>query len=937
MRMTLPPAGTRARFHVWEIHACGCALFLWLLLIGGGQVAAASEETLHVDANIGPVLTIEGEADTLWIGTALGLYSWKGAPLGAPQQVPVQVRNVRVLLLDDKTKTLWVGAEEGLFRWDNPMQGGTPQLIANSPKSVIKLQLFGTRLLVAATGGLSVLHDGSFGEPHPFDVVGPFVNSFCQDGDTKVWIGSDQGLFSWDGVGDPEPVPVGESVSVTSLYKEGGTLLVGTSKGLLRWSEAPKGSRQWLFDDAEVHSLYKDTVTLLISTKGKGLRRLDDVLTGQWRPVAQDIGTSSKYYRNGPILWMGAGAIAEAKLYRWDSRIEEMPQPVIGVNTGYVHHFYRSGDTLWIGADKGLFKLDGLDTGWNAQLEIISKIPGIIYSDYNLPIRWHIGNYGWRTTPEQVYCRIILTKDVSGKEVIVEGGEGYGHHDAILPALAPGSYTLSVQATDLSGKSSVSPPLRLQVYSSWKDIAWLVVEFYAFLNILVTLLLIFLSRWYQGALELFTWPWLQRGSLYVGFLLCYIRFVRLWVFERYYQELKQEFAEDRRYLTAEIKRPDGTTVEPDKLLGELKKHPHILIQGEPGTGKTELLKRVLKIYCAAPSLRRAFKLHGFILIMVRLRDFGGPAETGDDTTIANLARLALKAKDMLFHDKTLFARLVRRKDFLIILDGLNEADIDKQAIKFVASSPKVRVLATSQTPLSHDLIEVYQLPAMTPRFAKQLLAAFLEKGQADHVYTVTTEEFWGNIRSGYDVRLIQNAVEQKRPVPTTRLELFDATIRSAGEQYPLHILYEYAWVLWKKKERLFGEDEKLTSSLIVPLQEAKVVVARGSKREFRHDLMRGYLAACWAVREAGSVEVTISRLNEDEVWRLGVSEQNLVFPFLTDLLKAPEELQQVMQFATDDPGIRVCLLDACKRAAENKGWAFKISVHEPSPDLLSAT
>src|SRR5919205_130943 len=665
-------------------------LLLSLLLLGGAHRASASETTLHVDVNIGPVLTIEGEADTLWIGTALGLYSWKGAPVGSPQPVPIKTGNVRVLLRDSRTfRTLWIGTDEGLFRWDDPLRGGQPKLIANSPKSVTKLSLFGNRLLVAATGGLFVVEDSASGAPQHFDIVGPFVNSFYPDGGT-VWIGSDQGLFSWSGAGDPTPAPFGDGIRVTSLYKEGPTLLVGTANGLLRWTDAPTGSHQWMFEDAEVYSLYKDNSTLLISTKakgpmpGKGLRRLDDVHTGHWKAVAEDIGSSSRYYRSGHILWMGAGAIAEAGFYRWDTAIEEPPQRVAGVNTGFIYRFYRSGDTLWIGADKGLFKLDGFDTDWNAQLQILSKTPSTIYSDYNLPIRWQIGNYAWRTTPEEVYCRVIL-KDDAGKGIPIEDGEGYGRHAVTLPALKPGAYTLQIEATDLHGKTSASRPLRFQVYSSWKDILVWSGEFYLLAVILITVVLIILSRWYQGAFELFTWPWTKWFTLYVGFVLCYIPFVRLWVFERYYRKLKEEYSEDRPYLTAELKRPDDTTVKPDTLLRELQKHPHILIQGEAGTGKTELLKRVLKIYCQSPSLRQAFKLHGFIPIMVPLRNFADPAEVGDDTTIVNLARLALGAKDTEFHDKVLFRRIVRRKDFLIILDGLNEAEIDKQAIRFVAT------------------------------------------------------------------------------------------------------------------------------------------------------------------------------------------------------------------------------------------------------------
>lgn len=917
----------------WRGQWYGCALLLLMVFSSDLHVVRASEATLQVDVDMGAVLAIEGKEDTLWIGTALGLYRWTDAPRSIPE-VALKVKNVRTLLREGKA--LWIGTDEGLFLWDDPRQGGNPRLISSSQTSVRKLYLFGNKLLIIATGGLFVWQDGSPGELRHLEAAGPDINWVCQDGNANIWIASDQGLFSWDGVGDAVPVPLGESLKVTSLHSEGVVLLIGTSKGLLRWIDAPTGNRDWVFRNTEVYSLYKDTATLLISTKGNGLRGLDDVRTGQWKPIAEDIGTSSRYYRIGSVLWMGAGPTAEAGLYRWESTTEELPQHMAGINIGFVHCFYKRGDTLWIGADKGLFKLDGLTAKWDAQVKIISKKPSVIYSDYSLPIRWRIDNYGWRTTPEQVYCRVILTNDATGKEEPVEDGEGYGRHSATLPALSSGSYTLYVQATDLNGKTSLSEPFELQVYSTRKDVIWWVVKIYGLVNIIVTILLIFLSRWYQGAFDIFTSPWMKWGSLYFGFSLCYTRFVRLWVFERYYRELKDTFSEDRPYLTAEIQRPDGTIIEPDKLLSELQKHPHILIQGESGAGKTALLKRLLKIYCQSSSLRRAFRLYGFIPIFVRARDFADPTVTGNDSTIANLARLALGARDMLFHDKGLFERIIRRKDFLIILDGLNEADIDKPATGFVATSPKVRFLATSQTPLSSVDIEIYRLPTMTPGFARELLATFI-KEQADEVYKATTDEFWQDIRSGYDVRLIQNAVEKKLPLPTTRLELFDATIKYAGKGCSLNTIYAHAWKLWKEERRRFGKDETLTESLIIPLQEANVVVARGSMFEFRHDLMRSYLAACWLVREVDSIEGIKGQLSDERVWNLGMSEQNLMFPFLTELLETQDDLKQIMQFAAEKPIIRVRLFTACKDTAAMKNWSFTLSINETSPDLQTAT
>src|ERR1041385_3581199 len=326
--------------------------------------------------------------------------------------------------------------------------------------------------------------------------------------------------------------------------------------------------------------------------------------------------------------------------------------------------------------------------------------------------------------------------------------------------------------------------------------------------------------------------------------------------------------------------------------------------------------------------------------MVPLREFGDPAAPGDDSTIPSLTRAALRGKGMLFTDEKFFERLLDRKDFLVILDGLNEVNIDRQVIKFAATSPEVRLLMTSQTGLSGSGIQTYRLSAMTPDFAKTLLAAFLRDEPVSRSTQDVAESLWGDIKSGYDVRLIQNLMVAGRHLPTNRLELYAATMNYASDKfgggYPQYVIRRRAWNLWKETERRFTSDEELTDDLIKPLLETKIVVARGDQFEFRHDLMRGYLAACWMACEAASINEPKEALNDTAVWNLSVCEQDLVFPFLAELLVSQEALQAMGQFAAEAMDQRFRLLVACQEAAKNKGWPIIIHLNEPSPDLLKA-
>jgi len=84
--------------------------------------------------------------------------------------------------------------------------------------------------------------------------------------------------------------------------------------------------------------------------------------------------------------------------------------------------------------------------------------------------------------------------------------------------------------------------------------------------------------------------------------------------------------------------------------------------------------------------------------------------------------------------------------------------------------------------------------------------------------------------------------------------------------------------------------------------------------------MRGFLAACWAVRHAASIQVAIERLQEEGIWNLSPSDQESVFSFLTRLLETKADLTLIAQFAAKEPSIRVVLLECAKKVASKKRW-----------------
>src|SRR5262249_15782403 len=148
----------------------------------------------------------------------------------------------------------------------------------------------------------------------------------------------------------------------------------------------------------------------------------------------------------------------------------------------------------------------------------------------------------------------------------------------------------------------------------------------------------------------------------------------IWVFERYFQNLKRNVESNTEhshpYVSTSLKPPSGGQLLTSDLLDEVGKHTRVWIHGLPGTGKTEMIHEALRRYSDASSLKLAWKQHGLIPILIPVRDLNGQ-------NIMELARAALMGKGMPFDDAEFFARLLRSGGFLIILDGLNEADLEK--------------------------------------------------------------------------------------------------------------------------------------------------------------------------------------------------------------------------------------------------------------------
>jgi hypothetical protein len=146
--------------------------------------------------------------------------------------------------------------------------------------------------------------------------------------------------------------------------------------------------------------------------------------------------------------------------------------------------------------------------------------------------------------------------------------------------------------------------------------------------------------------------------------------------------------------------------------------------------------------------------------------------------------------------------------------------------------------------------------------------------------------------------------------------------------YPVKDLYLAAWEMWRDQKRRFGAGTYVSPDLLAPLLDprVKIVRAKGGKvYEFRHDEMRGYLAAKWLAEQVVS---PLSLFEEDvKIWQNGRDEQKVLWGFFADQVTR-ETGEQLWRWATVELE-RVVLQHALQRRGEQEGWKLDVP---SSPD-----
>ena len=916
---------------------------------------------LGPDTERAKITLVERIGDVTYVGTAKGLYRLDDVRL--TRLDPTETRAIN--LIEKVGDELLVGTESGLVHLDGELGTPLPPLPPlPSPPPRTK-----TERVTSDDTNLFRLHGDRLIPLAPETKAGS-VTQITQVGDATVVV-ADSGLFRLD---DDRLIPLRPLVPETEIGRVkkitqvGAGHLVTAERGLFRLDGGrltpvdPDTDTGWVGPVAQIgNATYVGTA--------KGLFRLDGN-----RLTLQDPGIET-----GGVLSVGsAGDVvvvgAEHGLYRLErGRLVEMDDHAV-FNPGGAATVGQVGAAIVVGTEHGLYRLEGGelrevpslpnlidvntsipidDRGW------IAAVPGLfryIAESYHAETRDAVLAFGTGTTVALRFaispCLGLEPPKMLGVVAEASTASPVTAASSLLPAevalagppyrrvatasvgpLLAGTYRARLAVRTEHGWDAVSAPVELRVAWTPGDYAThhlrQAVPWLAGAHTALFALLLAGARRSPWCWRVVSDPLWGRAGLWWHAALRLVPALQRWVLARWYATARRRDA--RPYLPVPLAGPDGALLTADDLLGRLRAQPRLWVQGGAGMGKTALVDELARRFFAPASLRAAYRRYGFIPVVVRLRDVldvkADPAQP--DRWVPELARLALRASGLRVDDPALFRAILESGSFALIFDGANETANSAALEDYARTTPEVRILVTSQGDPVKPGFELLRLPGTVADLAGPLLALFLGPARGATVLAaVRTTPLWPELTSGYDLRLLADLSGRDGSVPdlpTDRVGLYRtllARLRYAGGPYPEAELCQAAWALWRDRVRRFDGATHLTPDLIEPLRHDTARVVRtigGTLHEFRHDQMRGYLAALWAAQYAVS-PIRLFEKDQRLFSEIGRPDQEVVWTFFAALV-SPEIGEAVWQWCHDDPE-RAVLQHALDQRGRQHGWVL---------------
>jgi hypothetical protein len=192
--------------------------------------------------------------------------------------------------------------------------------------------------------------------------------------------------------------------------------------------------------------------------------------------------------------------------------------------------------------------------------------------------------------------------------------------------------------------------------------------------------------------------------------------------------------------------------------------------------------------------------------------------------------------------------------FLILIDGLNEVDrsLRNATNTFVTKHSKRNVFCLTSQELHpvFDWVASTKLAHLGKQEIEEMLRSKLEPGEFDRIHKQLNPGAYKICRLPQNLGVAINLINQGGDLPTTEDELYNGILKPVLHDWERKadykdVLFERSFEMLASKEPYFEAEHvpSLPDEFYSPLLRQKIFTKRGEKHMFRHDLVRGFLAA----------------------------------------------------------------------------------------------
>ena len=684
---------------------------------------------------------------------------------------------------------VWLATRKGAFK----MAGDTPVRMSEE-RVVRRVELVGQEIWLATANGAYPLTTHKRTPDQEVDV------QRIEQINGEIWLATRTGAFRTD---RKTLFPIGADLhlNVHAIRSINGQIWLGTETGL------------YTFDGKTVTRLFNDALFInnIAQIDGKiwlcTLQGVYSVDSNGLKPLLYQQLDVKEIQKIDGKIWLGTGSHPNQRggIYRVDEDVSISIKP----GRSWLEALLQDvlGRTIWI---EGIIKPD---------------------VQYSRP------NQNADPYPDDVpkHFDVILTSSKSDFEKANQN-EHYSPATSFERYLTAGRTTLFMRARDQWGNKSAPETVT----------GWVIPNSFFLLSVLAALLwwallilVLFLAPYNKFCMQALMNPFL-RTYLSFGFVPLVITLfpvARRHLLKTYLREIARdkEFAgwQKRFVLPDEALSAEG-------VAEQLQKNNILFLVGESGIGKTSYFKYLLGCYGANKKL-----LPDLVPVLLPLRRHQGvsPKEIFTDQ-LATYGCLT---------DEKLTEWFLTHGRFLILIDGLNEVDEQsfKSIVGFVYKLQKVNsfFLTSQETYVDFEEAVTLTVPTLDANQIKQVLRNRLGD-KAETIIAEFDDDIFNEYGIPQELELAIDLIKQEQPLPPTRLELYEATLQPIFDAWSRRG-FEYESQLCRRAYEMLSKGESsfeivgssLSTEIRDSLRKAKLLTFRGRQYQFRHDLIRAYLAA----------------------------------------------------------------------------------------------